>query len=184
MRGRDAVRRCFEETASSAGLAVEITDYRPNQVLRNDPLLSASYRTNAAALGRMVPGPGLFGARPWWRAYYRIGEKFMVYGTDLGNVSQVIPSIHPILGIGRLWRFPHQVKFAAQADSDEAYRAMLDGGVALAWTALDAATDPAVNAHLVESASTRGGSSPAAGPAPADVNPSAVPNLAVQITRR
>ena len=43
-------------------------------------------------------------------------------------------------------------KFAAQVDSDEGYKAMLDGGVALAWTALDAATDPTIKAHLLESA--------------------------------
>ena len=114
--------------------------------------------------GRVLPDRSLLGRRPWWRFYYRIGEKLMVYGTDLGNVSQVVPAIHPILGIGRLWRFPHQVKFADQADTDEAYRAMLDGGLALAWTAVDAAIEPTLNAYLLESAASRVGSNPTAWP--------------------
>jgi metal-dependent amidase/aminoacylase/carboxypeptidase family protein len=164
MRGREAVRRCFEDSATAAGLAVQITDYRSNHELRNDPLVARSYRKNAGALGRVVPDRSLVGARPWWRTYYRIGERLMVYGTDLGNVSQVIPAIHPILGIGRLWRFPHQVKFADQADTDEAYRAMLDGGLALAWTGVDAAIEPALNAYLLESAASRVGSNTTAWP--------------------
>jgi hypothetical protein len=36
------------------------------------------------------------------------------------------------------------------ADTDEAYRAMLEVAVALAQTAVDAATDPDLNAHLME----------------------------------
>jgi hypothetical protein len=35
------------------------------------------------------------------------------------------------------------------ADTDEAYRAMLDGAVALAQTAIDAAIDADLNAHLL-----------------------------------
>jgi len=44
----------------------------------------------------------------------------------------------------------HSAEFATQADTDEAYRAMLDGGVAPAWTALDAATDPTLRAYLLK----------------------------------
>ena len=70
----------------------------------------------------------------------------VAYGTDLANVSQVIPAIHPFIGIGGDPRMAslYSAGFAAQADTDEAYRAMLDGGVSLAWTVLDAATDPAL----------------------------------------
>jgi hypothetical protein len=83
----------------------------------------------------------------------------VLYGTDLGNVSHVIPCIHPMIGIGGTAP-NHTAAFAVQTDTDEAYRAMLDGGVALAWTALDAATDPALRAYLLGTASARVGSSP------------------------
>lgn len=48
------------------------------------------------------------------------------------------------------------MEFTPHADTDEAYRAMLDDGVALAWTALDAATDAAIKAYLLASACERG----------------------------
>jgi hypothetical protein len=46
----------------------------------------------------------------------------VAYGTDLANVSQVIPAIHPFIGIGGDPRMasPHSAGFAAQADTDEA----------------------------------------------------------------
>jgi hypothetical protein len=81
----------------------------------------------------------------------------IVYGTDLGNVSEVIPSIHPYIGIGGTSGC-HMPEFATDADKDEAYQAMLDGGIALAWTALDAAMDPNIKARLIEAARAHNGS--------------------------
>lgn len=69
----------------------------------------------------------------------------------------VIPTIPPIIGIGGT--APSKTAaFTPLADTDEAYRAMLDGAVALARTAVDAATNPALNAYLFERAATRVGS--------------------------
>jgi hypothetical protein len=177
-RAREPVRRCFEEAASSAGVAVDVTDYLPFPEMRHDPILAAAYRKNAEALGR-VRGRDenlqeeLRKILPWWARIIKrffpglvapglFMDKFPVeitYGTDLANVSQVIPAIHPFIGIGGM-AAPHSAEFAAQADTDEAYQAMLDGGVALAWTALDATADPALKAYLLKAASSRVGSSP------------------------
>jgi len=187
MRARDAVLRCFEEAASSSGVAVEVDEYAPGAAMRHDPMLAASYRKNAEALGRVREREK--GIQEEVRRIKKVFLKKMlreglrhpkkmfeltrdktsglfldpppqvIYGTDLGNVSWVIPAIHPYIGIGG-FRANHTAEFAAQADTDEAYRAMVDGGVALAWTALDAATDPALNAYLLEAASSRARSSP------------------------
>ena len=46
-------------------------------------------------------------------------------------------------------RQPFAAGFAAQADTDQAYRAMIDAGTALAWTAIDAAVNPRLNEHLL-----------------------------------
>jgi amidohydrolase len=183
---RDAVRRCFEEAASSHGVTVEVTDIVSYAEMRNDPMLSASYRTNAIALGRVreqdkhiqeelrvirkaflkntLTHPGnlkrLFAFARHSPVGLFLDQPVVVpYGTDMGDVSHVVPAIHPFIGIGGT-AGPHSVGFTAQADTDEAYRAMLDGGVALAWTALDAATDPALKAYLLEAAASRVGSSP------------------------
>lgn len=179
MGAREAIDRCFHKAASLAGVQVQITEYAPGAELRNDPLLSTCFRKNSEALGRIrerdaniqqeihqvfsdarVPRmarllarffpklaspPGLFMNNPPVK---------VVYGTDLANVSQVIPAIHPLIGIGGTTG-PHMAEFAADVETDEAYRAMLDGGVAMAWTTLDAATDPAIKNHLLELASAR-----------------------------
>ncbi len=157
MRAREATRRCYEEAAAAAGVAVDVTDYLPYAEMRPDPMLAASYRRNAHALGRFDPGISA-GTDLRWRAFWWLGARKAVYSTDMGNVSQLVPAIHPFIGIGRMV-FPHSAKFAVQADTDEASRAMLDGGLALAWTALDAATDPALRAHLLESAAARSSTS-------------------------
>jgi metal-dependent amidase/aminoacylase/carboxypeptidase family protein len=178
----DQVRRRIEEAATTAGTIVEITKFVAVAELRNDPFLAAAYRRNAEALGRAreLDGGIQEELRDLRNAFLKrtlrdprnIGKMIelathppvglfldhapvdVLYGTDLGNVSQVIPAIHPMIGIGGT--APNNTaEFTPQADTDEAYRAMLDGGVALAWTALDAVADPAVNAYLLESASTR-----------------------------
>ena len=77
----------------------------------------------------------------------------VLYGTDLGQVSQALPAIHPHVGIGGT--APNNTAaFTPLADSDEAYRAMLDGAVALAQTAVDAAADRYLNAYLMKMGSS------------------------------
>ena len=84
-------------------------------------------------------------------------DKFPVkimFGTDLANVSQSIPAIHPMIGVGGTTG-PHVAEFADDIETEEAFRAILDGGIALAWTALDAAMNPTIKNHLIESAKSR-----------------------------
>jgi hypothetical protein len=51
----------------------------------------------------------------------------------MADVSQVIPAIHPFIGIGG-FAAPHSIGFTAQSDSALTYRAMINAGIALAWT--------------------------------------------------
>ena len=172
---REAVSRCIEAVAFSAGVRVQISEYAPGAEMCHDPLLSSAFRKNSKALGdvrardkniqseirKLFSDPRM----PWIaRLLARVSprlvtpaglfmDKFpldIVYGTDLANVSEVIPAIHPYMGIGGTAGC-HMPEFDADADTDEAYQAMLDGGIALAWTALDAATDPVLKAHLLGS---------------------------------
>jgi hypothetical protein len=67
----------------------------------------------------------------------------------MGNVSQVIPSIHPTIGIESLPAVNHQPEFAAHCATSVADKAVLDAAVALAWTAVDAATTPQLRERLL-----------------------------------
>ena len=57
--------------------------------------------------------------------------------TDMGNVSLVVPSIHPSIAISSQEVPAHTSEFAAAAGSNEGMKAMIVGGKALAMTAAD-----------------------------------------------
>ncbi|WP_413803593.1 amidohydrolase [Streptomyces iranensis] len=61
--------------------------------------------------------------------------------TDLGNISLRLPAIHPTLAIAPPEVALHTVAFAGYAGSERGDRAVVDGAVALALTALDFLTD-------------------------------------------
>jgi len=69
--------------------------------------------------------------------------------TDMGNVSLVFPTIHPIIGINSLPAVNHQPEFTACCITPAADQAIFDGSVGIAWTAIDAASDTRLRARLM-----------------------------------
>lgn len=116
------VRNCFEAGAIGTGAKLTLSGgTKPYADVRHDHNLSELYRSNAEALGRLfVPTDG----RPSG-------------STDMGNVSYVMPSIHPFIGIGSRPAVNHQPGFTEAAATEKADQAILDGGIAMAWTAID-----------------------------------------------
>jgi amidohydrolase len=130
------VRACFEAGALATGCELTVhSDPRPYSEFRLDPDLAGLYRRNAEQLGRRFADPGGPADR-------------MVGSTDMANVSLAIPSIHPMMDIDALPSSNHQPEFAAHCIRPAADRAVIDGAVAMAWTAIDAALDAAVSARL------------------------------------
>jgi metal-dependent amidase/aminoacylase/carboxypeptidase family protein len=102
--------------------------------MRHDHDLSALYQRNAEALGRSFVDRGDRGAG----------------STDMGNVSLAMPAIHPTIGIDALPAVNHQPEFTAKCATPAADQAVFDGAVAMAWTAVDAATDATLRGRLLE----------------------------------
>lgn len=133
---REKVMRCFEAGALATGSRLELANEQPVYAdVVHDHDLAALYRTNALALGRQLPD---FGA---------MAERFPA-STDMGNVSHAIPSIHPMIGLDSFPAVNHQPEFAAHCATPVADRAMIDGAIGMAWTAIDAASDAALSARL------------------------------------
>jgi amidohydrolase len=133
---RTRVYRCFEAGALATGATLEIAGGdKPYADMHHDPDMAALYRKNAEALGRTFPAPEAEG-------------RGAAASTDMGNVSQRIPSIHPTIGIDSLPAVNHQPEFAAQCVSAAADQALVDGALAMAWTAIDMAADPGLRARL------------------------------------
>jgi amidohydrolase len=128
------VLRCFEAGALATGASLEVAGgERPYAEMHHDHDLAVAYRRNAEALGRVFDEHADRGAG----------------STDMGNVSLAVPSIHPTIGIGSLPAVNHQPEFTASCVTPEADRALVDGAVAMAWTAIDAATDERLRSRLL-----------------------------------
>ncbi|TQM28584.1 M20 family metallopeptidase [Nocardia bhagyanarayanae] len=128
----DLMRRasaCFEAGALATGCTHEIRTLAPTYTeLTPDPALLCAYREQIADLGRVPIAPELEAQRP-------LGS------TDMGNVTNVIPGIHPVIGIDAGGAVTHQPGFAAASVNASADRAVTDGAVALARTAIAVARD-------------------------------------------
>ena len=65
-------------------------------------------------------------------------ESYSGFGsTDMGNVSQVIPAIHPRVAIASPDVLLHSTDFAAAAASESGHKGLLDAAKALAMTVVD-----------------------------------------------
>ena len=126
---RAKVFRCFEAGALATGAKLAIVGgSKPYAEMLHDRAMAAVYRRNAEVLGRVVPDLGPFADR-------------FAASTDMGNVSLALPSIHPMIGINSLPAVNHQPEFAAHCTTEAADQAVFDGSLAMAWTAIDLATD-------------------------------------------
>ena len=127
----EKVIACFEAGAIASGAALEVKQEVAYSPMLHDPDLAALYRLNAEATGR------------WFDPSAR-----MVVSTDMGDVSHVVPSIHPIIGIDSRPFVNHQPEFAKAAVAPAADQAIFDGALLLAWTVIDAATSDVIRERL------------------------------------
>jgi amidohydrolase len=133
---RPRVEHCFEAGALATGAQVTIADVAPVYTqMDHDHSIVDLYRANAVTLGRTPDD-----------------EHEMTFSTDMGNVSLEMPSIHPCIGIETAGAVNHQPEFAAACVNASADRAVLEGSLALAWTAIDLATGP-LRKRLIERSS-------------------------------
>jgi amidohydrolase len=121
------VLRAFQAGALATGCELTVEpESKPYAEFRADDAALAAYRANALELGREFAADAT-------------ASRMNRASTDMGNVSQVVPAIHPYIGIGSLPAVNHQREFAAHCVGGTAQRALLDGAVALAWTGVDRA---------------------------------------------
>ncbi len=138
------VRACFDAGSLATGATVAYEEQCPvySHMESDTPLLQA-YRANAEALGRRF-------------SLDDGGVPLPTFSTDMANVSLAVPTIHPLLGIDAGGAVNHQHAFAAACAGPSADAAVRDGAIAMAWTAIDAATDPALREHLLRPAQPPG----------------------------
>jgi amidohydrolase len=137
---------CFEAGAKATGAKLELT-WNPNQyaAMNTNPAIADVHRRNLARLGREVPEQET--PRP-------LGS------TDMGNVSKIVPGIHPTICIAPTEVNGHSPEFAEYAVSAAGDKAVIDGAKALAMTAIDILADADLRARMqAEFAESRLGTS-------------------------
>lgn len=110
-------------SACGCGFSHEWVDTPYADMVTNNNL-SAMYVSNASTLGRHVVLPGANGRR-------------VVGSTDMGNVSHLVPSIHPMIASAPTGTAIHTLDFAKASITPQADIAVIDGAKAMAMTAID-----------------------------------------------
>ena len=115
-------------SACGCGFSHEWVDAPYADMVTNNNL-SSMYIANASHLGRTVTLPGINGRR-------------VVGSTDMGNISHLVPSIHPMIASASPGTSIHTVDFARASITPMADKAVIDGAKAMAMTAIDFWTSP------------------------------------------
>ena len=139
---KDRVLTALQSSASACGCTMS-HEWDPNpcaDMIDNGPMVAA-YVANAARLGRDVLDPKASGRR-------------VMGSTDMGNISYLVPSIHPMIKVAPDGVPIHSIEFAKWAVSPAGDQAVLDGAKAMAMTVVDlwasAALRERVNAAFAE----------------------------------
>lgn len=126
----------LESGAHACGCTVHHEwDANPYADMVTNNNLSAMYIANAATTGRTVRLPGAEGRR-------------VVGSTDMGNISHLVPSIHPMIASATAGTAIHTTAFERESKTAMADRAVIDGAKIMAMTAIDFWTSPAQQAAI------------------------------------
>lgn len=127
---KERVLACFDGAASACGctMSTEWQNHTYADMIDNAPMVQ-SYVANALRVGRTVGDPRALG-------------RSVVGSTDMGNISYLVPSIHPMIQVAPSGVAIHTVDFARWAASDDGDRAVIDGAKAMAMTVVDLWCEP------------------------------------------
>lgn len=127
---KQKVLNCFIGAATASGARLE---YRWGNIryapLRNNLTLAQLFTQNMQSLGRKVEA---------------LDPNKAFGSTDMGNVSQLVPSIHPFVAIAPVEVVAHSPQFASAAASEAGIQGLLDAAKALAMTVVDLVADPEI----------------------------------------
>lgn len=118
----EKVKNVARGASLMTGAELEISNYEISyDNMRTNETLSNIFNNNLKYVGveNILPAKESFGS------------------IDMGNVSNVVPAIHPYIGIGCTDAVSHSKEFAEATVTDEAHEALIHGAEALALTGYD-----------------------------------------------
>ncbi len=142
----DRMADCFLAGAVATGCDYRVEETEPPyDELTPDKWLADTFRAEMVRLGRSPVAEDVEASVP-------LGS------TDMGNVTKVMPGIHPIVGIDAQGASVHQPAFAAAAASPSADKAVVEGAIMLARTVVSLAETPSERDRVLEQLAGRAAS--------------------------
>ncbi len=125
----EKLRRCAEGAARATGAELAYSTFDvPYKAMRLNRPLDLAFARNLESLG--------------WKLDVPRGGTFPLGSTDMADVSEVVPSIHPYLAICAEDIAGHSRAFAEASRSERGAAAMLVAAKTMAMTAIDLFTSP------------------------------------------
>jgi amidohydrolase len=118
------VLNCLEAGAhaTSCSMSHDWIDPYYSDMVDNETICTL-YSANASNIGRTLLEPD--------------AEQKVVGSTDMGNVSYLVPSIHPMIAVAPYGTPIHTPEFAIHAKSESGDKAVIDGAKIMAMTIVD-----------------------------------------------
>jgi len=131
---KERVINCFAGAAMASGAKLE---YRWGEVryasMLNNLTLARLFKQNMQSLGRKM----------------RLGDATLKsFSTDVGNVSQLVPAIQPLVAIAPADVLMHSPQFALAAASEAGLRGLLDAAKTMAMMVVDLLAGPEIVAGV------------------------------------
>jgi amidohydrolase len=131
---KEKVLNCFKAASLATGARLEYKWAAHYAPLKTNFALAEVFTKNMEALGRNL----------WPTLDRGLGS------SDVGNVSTLVPTIHPMVAIAPIEILAHSPEFAEAAASEDGNRGLLDGAKALAMTVVDLIAQPEIMARVKE----------------------------------
>ena len=127
---KEKVLNCFKGASLANGAKLEYRwGDRIYATMKNNMALAQLFKQNLESLGRHTEA---------------FDPCFGFGSTDMGNVSQVVPSIHPTVAIASPEVLVHTPEFASAAASEAGHKGLLDAAKAMAMTVVDILGQPGI----------------------------------------
>jgi len=118
---------CFSGAAKATGAKLKYKWGEHYAAMFNNLTMARLFKQNMQALGRSI----------------RLGDNtMMTFSTDVGNVSQLVPTIQPLVAVAPHDIQLHTPEFARVTASEEALHGLLDAAKAMTMTVVDILAGP------------------------------------------
>jgi metal-dependent amidase/aminoacylase/carboxypeptidase family protein len=129
----ERVKDCAHGAAKATGATVKLEMQGAYKSLKTNMSMARTFKENLERLG--------------WE-FDDVDPKERIGSTDMGNVSHVVPAIHPYLSIGPADLVGHSTEFVEASNSEKGKEAMLAAAKAMAMTAIDILFRPSLLAAI------------------------------------